>query len=194
VRRSTRQASEQGSHCQAAAPITNKNPEASKSDKYDRNFSRATCDLSRRFWSLSSPFIFMKSASAAQASLLEFWNTFVAPPCPPGYFDQQCAAAAFSPNTVRLHPDFNQPYNAMSLFDIAPPPGPPPPYSDVHGGRVGGAARASGGDLGDGLTLHDGRLVGGGRGVGGAARASGGDLGDGLTLHDGRLVVEVAHS
>jgi hypothetical protein len=30
--------------------------------------------------------------------------------------------------------------------------------------------------------------------VGGAARASGGDLGDGLTLHDGRLVVEVAHS
>ena len=82
----------------------------------------------------------------------------------------------------------------MSLFDIAPPPGPPPPYSDVHGGRVGGAARASGGDLGDGLTLHDGRLVGGGRGVGGAARASGGDLGDGLTLHDGRLVVEVAHS
>ena len=65
VRRSTRQASEQGSHCQAAAPITNKNPEASKSDKYDRNFSRSTCDLSRRFWSLSSPFIFLKSASAA---------------------------------------------------------------------------------------------------------------------------------
>jgi hypothetical protein len=42
------------------------------------------------------------------------------------YFDQQCAAAAFSPNTVRMHPDFSQPCNAMSLFDIAPPSGPPP--------------------------------------------------------------------
>jgi hypothetical protein len=30
--------------------------------------------------------------------------------------------------------------------------------------------------------------------VGGAACASGGDLGDGLTFHDGRLVIEVHHS
>ena len=43
------------------------------------------------------------------------------------YFDQQYAAAAFSPNTTRMHPDFEQQSSSVALFDVAPPSYPPPP-------------------------------------------------------------------
>jgi hypothetical protein len=49
---------------------------ASPWDKYDKNFSRATCDFKMRFWSLSSPFVFTKSLRAA-ASLEAFSSTLV---------------------------------------------------------------------------------------------------------------------
>jgi hypothetical protein len=83
------------------------------------------------------------------------------------YFDQQCAAAAFSPNTTRMHPDFEEESASMALFDVAPPPYPPPPQLPPSHARIdvnvdatptksatGGAALTSPGVAGYSPFIH----------------------------------------